>query len=315
MKPLTKTIKSGMHLFHQNDRSRELYIIQSGTIKIYRISNGREIELATLGKGAVLGEMALIDGKPRSASAKAISDCEVIRIDADTFHEKIKDVPSWFMSIIKMTSNKIRQANCRLQNISSGHQGAKIIITLFYLFKHFDNTGDGLKINKIQPRLITLLGITHQNIVQMLDFLYQNSFIHIRDEYIFMADLYRYKEYCEFLRLWIRNGFEKMISIPQSLSRIILSLAATYPSVIASGENATDITETDFINICNESGLTDDLHGILQQLRSLNLLSFTREPPVKKTDDKTTGFQIKISNPDWKRSYLFQKFKNLKPVL
>ena len=46
MKPLTKTFKSGMHLFHENDRSRELYIIQAGNVKVYRQINGREVEIA-----------------------------------------------------------------------------------------------------------------------------------------------------------------------------------------------------------------------------------------------------------------------------
>ncbi|HEX3019758.1 MAG TPA: Crp/Fnr family transcriptional regulator [Chitinispirillaceae bacterium] len=310
MKPLSKTIKSGMHLFHQNDRSRELYIIQSGEIKIYRISNGKEIELATLGKGSVLGEMALIDGKPRSASARAITDCVVIRIDAEKFHEKIKDVPPWFMSIIKMTSQKIRRANCRLQNISSEHQGVNIIIALYYLFKRFDPSGNGMQIYTLQSRLITLLGVTHQKIVQILDFLYNSGFINIKDDSVFMVDSSRYKEYCEFLRLLLRKGFEKASPFPRQLSELILTLPDKIPDIIQSYCEVTEIEESVFIEYCAKINLSDNFHSVLMQLRDNNLLSFS-----KKAEDATSAFLIKISNTEWKRCYLYEKYRNLKPVL
>ncbi len=93
MKPITKIFKPGSYLFRENDRSRELFIIQSGTVNVCEKNGAHGIKLAQLSKGAVLGEMSLIDGKPRSASAKAIDECTSIIIYSETFFNNISEVP------------------------------------------------------------------------------------------------------------------------------------------------------------------------------------------------------------------------------
>ena len=152
MNPQTKLFKTGVHLFHENDRSRELYVIQSGNVKVYRTQSGREVELAVMGKGSVLGEMALIDGRPRSASAKALDECTVSIIDADVFHNRIKGVPPWFMTIIKMTCQKIRNANRLLQSMGGGRHGFNIILAIHYQFARDGGTLDYSKTKRILAR-------------------------------------------------------------------------------------------------------------------------------------------------------------------
>ena len=125
MKPLLKKYKAGTILFHENDHSRELYIIQTGKVKIYRMIGKHEMQLTVLGEGSVLGEMALIDGEPRSASAKVIEDSDLIQLDSETFNEEIEGVPPWF--VLYQMAKKIYQAKRRLQNKNSGHQGANIM--------------------------------------------------------------------------------------------------------------------------------------------------------------------------------------------
>ena len=88
MKPLLKKYKAGTILFHENDHSRELYIIQTGKVKIYRMIGKHEMQLTVLGEGSVLGEMALIDGEPRSASAKVIEDSDLIQLDSETLMKR-----------------------------------------------------------------------------------------------------------------------------------------------------------------------------------------------------------------------------------
>lgn len=70
MKPISKTFKPGSYLFRENDHSHKLFIIRPGTIKVCKKNRIHEFELAQLSKGVVLGKIALIDGKPGSASAR-----------------------------------------------------------------------------------------------------------------------------------------------------------------------------------------------------------------------------------------------------
>jgi CRP/FNR family transcriptional regulator, cyclic AMP receptor protein len=133
MQPFTKTFKAGAHLFHENDHSRELYIVQAGTIKVFRQIGTREVELALMEKGSVFGEMALIDGKPRSASARAVSDAIVAIIDAQSFESKIRGVPPWYLSIIKIISSKIRKANKHLQIVGAWNRGSALMLCLSFI--------------------------------------------------------------------------------------------------------------------------------------------------------------------------------------
>ncbi|MBN1308903.1 MAG: Crp/Fnr family transcriptional regulator [Chitinispirillaceae bacterium] len=312
MRPFTKMIKSGMHLFRENDRSRELYIIQSGKMKVYRTAGGKEIELSIIEKGAVLGEMALIDGKPRSASAKALEDCTVIIIDAETFYNKIRGAPPWFMSIIRMTSQKIRHANRRLQTFSNEHQGAHVIMTLFLYFQRFDPGNNGLDIKLIQHHLIQLLGVTYDTVIRLLDFLHKNDFIDIRENRVSAIDIDRIGEYCEYLRLLIRSRYETGEQPSRKLVTTALVLVKKYPEIIKNDAAATVIDGDLFYHLLQ----TNDLHAehldFIEQLNAAGLCSMLHK--VKEGNGRPLGdFTVKLPHAGWKRIYLFGKYNTLNP--
>ena len=71
-----KILKKGQVLFKEGAESDGMYVIRKGQILIYLEKGEVEVKLATITAGAMLGEMALFDKKPRSASAKAIEECE-----------------------------------------------------------------------------------------------------------------------------------------------------------------------------------------------------------------------------------------------
>jgi CRP-like cAMP-binding protein len=311
MIPLKKSIKSGMHLFRENDRSRELYIIQSGTIKVYRTAGGKEIELAVLEKGSVLGEMALIDGKPRSASAKACEDSEVVIIDSDTFHDKIKGVPSWFMSTIRMTSQKIRQANRRLKSISSEHQGAHVIITLYLYFQRFDRNNQGLEIKATQHHMIQLLGVTYLQVTRVFDFLHQNDFIEIKNETIHAKNLTKLKEYCEYLRFLIRKQFDTMEEPSEKLSTLASVLILKYPKMLNLDGTSTVIDGDLFYHILESNDLHDNYTDFVNQLAN-NGLCTTSHKSGGSIQRPLGDIVVRLQNTSWKRLYLYDKYNCLK---
>lgn len=316
MKTLTRTIKSGNHLFRENDRSRELYIIQSGRVKVYRMACGKEVELANLSKGAVLGEMALIDGKPRSASAKAIDDCTVIIIDSDTFHQKIAGVPSWFMTIIRMTSQKIRQANQRLQSIRCEHQALSLIITLYYIYSKFSKE-DKLDITSTQHNLIQLLGITHQKIITVIEFLNTHKFIEISDNHFTIPDQQRYAEYCDFLRLFIRKFYDKFTLFTDDINNVLMLTVLNHKEIVKSNEPSTTISGSAFWEIITKANLSAKCNETVSFLKDNNLLSFSKSDPKnsERGPHPLYSYNFKINNSNWKRTCLFVKYNHLIPLL
>jgi signal-transduction protein with cAMP-binding, CBS, and nucleotidyltransferase domain len=87
----------GQHLFKQNEPSRDLFIIKSGSVLIYKNEGNTRIELDTVGPGAVIGEIAPTeDGGIRSTSGVAIEETETILIPAADFQAILARVPEYF---------------------------------------------------------------------------------------------------------------------------------------------------------------------------------------------------------------------------
>src|SRR3972149_5317282 len=73
----TERCAAGATVFSEGDVPDRLYLILTGSVEVYKnLPNGQKAALATLGSGDFFGEMALIDGTPRSASVQALAPCE-----------------------------------------------------------------------------------------------------------------------------------------------------------------------------------------------------------------------------------------------
>jgi CRP/FNR family transcriptional regulator, cyclic AMP receptor protein len=107
-------------LFEEGEVQASLFIIRKGSIAIRKSIEGGEssTELARLYPGAVLGEMAVVESQPRSATAVAMETTEVIRIDASQLHALYNRVPSTGVKVqeylIRMASERLQQASYAL---------------------------------------------------------------------------------------------------------------------------------------------------------------------------------------------------------
>src|SRR5215510_15490383 len=80
---VARSFPAGTRVFHEGDRSDACYIVREGSFRVTREhSDGRAITLATLGPGEVFGELAMLAGDLRSASAEALSDGELLALPA-----------------------------------------------------------------------------------------------------------------------------------------------------------------------------------------------------------------------------------------
>ncbi len=85
-----KTIKAGDMVFEEGEEGDFAYLIVAGQVEIFRKSGNNERVLATLGRGEIIGEMALIDNQPRVASARALEDSEFSLISENSLHQRLE---------------------------------------------------------------------------------------------------------------------------------------------------------------------------------------------------------------------------------
>ncbi len=105
-----QSVNKDKYLFHKGDVGDALYLIQSGWVKIVvDESEGEEVVVNHCGPGEVIGELALIDGLPRSAGIVAIDDkVEFLRLDRDAFLEALNQHPKMAIDLMLNMANKLR---------------------------------------------------------------------------------------------------------------------------------------------------------------------------------------------------------------
>ena len=104
-----QAFKPGDTIFKEGEEGRMAYIIQSGEIKIIKEINGEEKILGTIGEGGIFGEMALIDSKPRMASACATQATTIICVSQQTFEDKMAATDPFIRGLLAMFAGSIRE--------------------------------------------------------------------------------------------------------------------------------------------------------------------------------------------------------------
>ncbi|MGH1455531.1 MAG: cyclic nucleotide-binding domain-containing protein [Alphaproteobacteria bacterium] len=104
-------IPKGSIFIKQGDEAYSAYLIQSGAVSVYSTIDGAQHELATLGVGEICGEMALVNEEVRTASVKAMEDCNLIVITKTAFEDKLRNSDSTIRAIVEMLIRRVKNLN------------------------------------------------------------------------------------------------------------------------------------------------------------------------------------------------------------
>jgi len=125
-----KKISGGTVLFQEGDKGEEMFIIQSGKVKISKRIRGVEKTLATLDKGEFFGEMAILNDKPRSATAETVEDCEMLVIDRKTFDALIRGNVEIAVRFIKRLADRLRETNDQMEALMIKDNTSRLVSIL-----------------------------------------------------------------------------------------------------------------------------------------------------------------------------------------
>ena len=105
-------------VFKEGDKGDALYIVRSGKINILkRNSSGIDSVLVTLGKGALIGDMAIIDEQPRSATIATVQETNFLIITKEDFRDLLSKIPEISFQILKLTTERLRVTNTHLKEL------------------------------------------------------------------------------------------------------------------------------------------------------------------------------------------------------
>ncbi len=161
-------------LFVAGDPGDSMYAVLEGSLKVAVISaEGSEQLLAILGPGQVVGEMALLDGAPRSATVQAIKKSIVARIDKAEFDRYADANPAVYRHMLGLVSKRLRQANDVLAARSFLPLPGRVAVALLQLGETFGKQlpNDRLLVHyKVsQADLAGMVGAARENVSRILN--------------------------------------------------------------------------------------------------------------------------------------------------
>lgn len=157
----TRSYKKRDVLVYEGDESDSLFVITRGHVAITQINaEGKETVLSLLKEGEVFGEMGVLDGAPRSASAAALRDVQALVLPRDAFLELLEQRPLMHRSVTAALCAKLRATNRAVQAVSHLKMRERVADLLLMLGKNFgENVGSGTRLT---------LKLTHQQIANMI---------------------------------------------------------------------------------------------------------------------------------------------------
>jgi len=114
-----KAFEPGQVIFKEGEQGRELFIIIEGEVEIRKRTSANTAKtLITFHKGDIFGEMAIVEGKPRSATAIAVTSCRMLVMNEALLDSMLENNPDFAKKMIRILSERIRKANALIQNLT-----------------------------------------------------------------------------------------------------------------------------------------------------------------------------------------------------
>jgi diguanylate cyclase len=112
-----KQFKKGEILLREGEKGECAYVIETGNVEILVQREGQAIQIGTRGPGSLIGEMAMIDDKPRTATVRAVDDCDVLEITREDFSRRVDNADPVLKMVMRVITTRYRDMISRSEQI------------------------------------------------------------------------------------------------------------------------------------------------------------------------------------------------------
>jgi len=192
-----RTFGKGMIIFHKGSPGQTLYIIESGKVRIFIISeSGQEISVNIYGPGDAFGELALLDGLPRSAGAVAMEQTVTFTLHRDDFLRHLEAHPRMARSIIEVLSTRLRYTTTYAESLAFLDVYGRVAAKLLELAERYGVQKEGIEIELrlTQAELATWVGTTRESVNKVLGTFREQGLIEVKGRKITILDRERLRK-------------------------------------------------------------------------------------------------------------------------
>jgi CRP/FNR family transcriptional regulator, cyclic AMP receptor protein len=166
---VTKTVKRGTNIFAKGDPGTSLCAIGAGTVRIsVPLVDGKDAVFNVLGKGDIFGEIALLDGHPRSADATAVTDCDLYVIERRDFLPVMREEPEIALKLIEILCTSLRRTTEQAAEVMFLDLPSRLAKALMRLLGSDAGGTRERKISITQQDLGNIIGMSRESINKQL---------------------------------------------------------------------------------------------------------------------------------------------------
>jgi CRP/FNR family transcriptional regulator, cyclic AMP receptor protein len=174
-----KFVKRNATICAKGDPGSSLFAICKGTVKITVPSiDGHDAMFNLIGKGDIFGEIALLDGRPRTADAIAITDCELFVIERRDFLPLVREEPEIALKLIEILCARLRQTTEQAENLMFLHLPGRLAKAVLRLSES-DGDARQRKITVTQKDLGNIIGMSRESTNRQLRQWQQNKWVRL----------------------------------------------------------------------------------------------------------------------------------------
>jgi len=180
-------INDGDYIFKEGDKADALYMIYKGRVQINKRIGNIQKEIKILEESEFVGEMALINGLPRSADAVALGNCKLIRMNKESFEKTILENNQFASNFIKFLSTRLRDTNEMVARLSILERSQSILSELIHEVlqngtKNQSKSWHLIRLGTTVEKLMGKLNFSREEIVTSLEYLSNENKITIKKD-------------------------------------------------------------------------------------------------------------------------------------
>jgi CRP/FNR family cyclic AMP-dependent transcriptional regulator len=158
-----KQVQRGALIFAKGDPGSSVMAVLDGSVRIsVSTINGYEVVLAQVSRGDVFGELAAIDGQPRSANATAVENCELMVIERRNFLPFILSYPEVAIKLLELVSARLRQSNEQIEDVMFTGLQVRLARAILKLVKMTGCDVGPLRLVITQRELSQMIGVSRE---------------------------------------------------------------------------------------------------------------------------------------------------------
>ena len=211
--------KAGVVLFEEGQPGEFMYVVQTGEVEIRRMVGETERVLAVLPAGEFFGEMAILNGRPRSATAVVRTDARLLVIEGKTFEAMLRARPEIAMRIIKSMAGRLDNANHHIELLLLPTPNHRVVQCLRHMAEEqiqlagaTVNQGTAILVPKRVEDIAARVGLPVHEVIEVVDRLRAARLVLVAEDAgiegdgFIVPEVGRLLEFLEFLNLKDRFG-------------------------------------------------------------------------------------------------------------